>query len=266
MKISVVLPTYNRGHVIGRSIQSVLDQTIPVSEIIVVDDGSTDNTEEVVRSFDDDRIQFIRTPENKGAAAARNLGVKNARYEMIAFHDSDDEWRRDKMEKQISYINDHPGCRFVYCAFIKHFEYSDLIIPDMNDGTKLEGDILAQLLYQNTISTQTILMERSLLNEIGGFDESLKSQIDWDMVIRVAKVCPIGFVPEVLVDLASSPDSITSNRGNYYQSRCLFLKKYMNDYLSTNTFDKTIESILIMAEEDNVLEQVKKLMLTYMSA
>jgi len=89
--VSVIIPTYNRAHTIGRAIKSVLNQTYQDFEIIVVDDGSTDNTEEVVKSFRDKRIRYIQHKKNKGAAAARNTGIKSAKGKYIAFQDSDDD-------------------------------------------------------------------------------------------------------------------------------------------------------------------------------
>ena len=99
--ISVIIPTYNRADFIGRAIESVLDQTYQDFEIIVIDDGSKDNTENIVKSFDDTRITYIRLKDNKGAAVARNTGIGTARGKFIAFQDSDDEWLPQKLAKQM---------------------------------------------------------------------------------------------------------------------------------------------------------------------
>jgi len=106
--VSVIISTYNRAHLIGRAIQSVLNQTYQDFEVIVVDDGSTDNTEEIVKSFNDPRIRYIRHEKNKGAAAARNTGIKAARGKYIAFQDSDDEWLPEKLEKQMKVFENAP--------------------------------------------------------------------------------------------------------------------------------------------------------------
>ena len=102
IKVSVIIPTYNRAKLIKRSILSVLNQTYQNFEIIVVDDGSADDTKSVVESFNNPKIRYIRHDINKGQSAARNTGIKNAKGKYIAFQDSDDEWLPEKLEKQMS--------------------------------------------------------------------------------------------------------------------------------------------------------------------
>ncbi len=99
--VSVIIPTYNRANLVSRAIKSVLNQTYQDFEIIVVDDCSEDNTEEIVKSFNDSRIRYIKHKKNKGGSAARNTGIKRARGKYIAFLDDDDEWLPSKLEKQI---------------------------------------------------------------------------------------------------------------------------------------------------------------------
>ena len=108
--VSVIIPTYNRGYRIAHSIQSVLNQSHSELEVIVVDDGSTDDTRELIAAIGDSRIKYHRLEENRGAANARNVGVSLASYDIIAFNDSDDIWHPDKLEKQLSYWKDNPEC------------------------------------------------------------------------------------------------------------------------------------------------------------
>ena len=243
-----------------------MEQTYPVSEIIVVDDGSVDDTEQVVLGINDNRIIYLKQKENKGNAAARNIGVQSARYDMIAFHDSDDEWRRNKIQKQVEYYETHINCRFVYTEYVKHFLSYDMVIPDPEVNGKKEGRMLDELLYQNTVGAPTILMDKSLFKEVKGFDENMKNLVDWDFAIRISQKTDIGFLPEVLVDVAVSTDAVTSDRSGYYLSRCYMLRKYRDDYLATGTFNDTVESIMVMAYEDGVLEQVKNMLLQYISS
>ena len=266
IRISVVIPAYNRAHTITKTIQSALSQTYPVSEIIVVDDASSDNTEQVVKAIDDDRIRYCCLEKNKGASGARNHGVAQARYETIAFLDSDDTWRPEKMEKQIAYLESHKQCRFVYCAFVRHYSSWDQIIPDMESGRKLEGDILSDLLIDNTVSTQTIVIQKDLFEEVGGFDESLRRLQDWDLAIKCSKLGFIGFVPEVLVDAPLLDDALTSNMDAYFESRCKMMQKYRQEYLATDTFNIAAASILELAQKFNMLESVQEMLLQYISS
>ncbi len=261
MNISVIIPTYNREGTIVKAIESVINQTYPVSEIIVVDDGSSDNTEKVVSAIGDDRIVFFRQPENKGAGAARNRGVTLAKNGMIAFHDSDDVWHKDKIAKQVKYKEEHSEYGLIYSAYVRHFPSSDLVVPDMNEGIRLEGSILPEILYKNSVGTPTVLMEKKIFEDIGGFDESLRCLEDWDMVIRAAQKTEFGFVPEILMDAGYLNDGVTSDQEEYYKARCRMMQKYRNEYLATDTFNKTAEVILAMAYEDNVFEQVKNMLL-----
>ncbi len=266
IRISVVIPAYNRAHTITKTIQSALSQTYPVSEIIVVDDGSSDNTEQVVKAIDDDRIRYFRLDKNRGASGARNHGVAQARYEMIAFLDSDDTWRPDKLEKQIAYLDSHKQCRIVYCALVRHYPSWDQIIPDMESGRKLEGDKMSDLLYDNTVSTPTIVMQKDLFDEIGGFDESLRRLQDWDLAIKCYKLGFIGFVPEVLVDAPLLDDALTSNMDAYFESRCKMMQKYRQDYLTTGTFNIAVTNILELAQKFNMLDKVQAMLLRYISS
>ncbi len=265
MKISVVIPTYNRAHMIAKAIKSVQDQSYPVNEIIVVDDASTDDTSKAFQSINDENIRYYRLDRNKGAGGARNFGVSKAQYDMIAFLDSDDTWHPDKIEKQIKLKNDNADLRLIYSAYERIYDSSREIHPDMNDNRMLDGDMLSQILFENTVGTPTILMEKSLFDEIGGFDEELRSLEDWDMVIRAAKMTEFGFVPEVLVDALYLNDGVTANMDEYFKSRCLMMQKYRQEYLDTNTFNDAAGSILALAQKFNVLESVQVMLLQYIS-
>ena len=114
--VSIVMPSYNTGSVIADSIRSVLDQTYPCFELLIVDDCSSDNTDEVVASFHDPRIRYFKNSVNSGAAYSRNLALREAKGKWIAFLDSDDLWRRDKLEKQIAFMRER-NCHFSYTAY-----------------------------------------------------------------------------------------------------------------------------------------------------
>ena len=266
IKISVIIPSYNRANTIVRAIESARGQSYSVSEIIVVDDASSDNTSETVQAIDDNRIRYCCLEKNRGAAGARNYGVSQARYDMIAFLDSDDIWHSDKIEKQVELKKKNADLRLIYTAYARIYDSSEEIYPDLSGNIRLDGDMLSQILCENTAGTGTILMEKSLFDEIGGFDESLRSLEDWDMVIRAAKKTPFGFVPEVLADALFISDGITSNMDEYFRSRCLMMKKYRQYYLDTDTFNLAAGSILALAQRLNMLEHVQAMLLQSISS
>ncbi len=277
--ISVVIPTYNRSGSIVKAVESVLNQTYPVAEVIIADDCSQDDTAEVLRQIQDERLRYCRLPENRGAGGARNFGVEKAQFDLIAFHDSDDLWFHDKIEKQIAYWERHPDCGLVYCAYEMRLAYGIRhVVPDMEkqdspearkvmDGRSvLEGRILKPLLVRNTVGAPTVLMRKAVFEEVGGFDESMRSLEDWDFIIKVSKEHEIGFVPEVLLKAASSEGGVSSNLGAYYQSLCYMLRKHRAEYMQTGTLQVMAKYILESAERDGLLSQVEKLLLHYMGS
>ena len=148
-RVSVILPTYNRAQLIAQAIQSVLDQTYQDFELIIVDDGSKDETEEVVNSFDDERIRYARHEENKGANAARNTGIAMARGEYIAFQDSDDKWLPEKLERQMRiFLITSTDIGVVYTGCWRVEGTQKTYFPSPNIKQK-EGNLHNQLLKGN---------------------------------------------------------------------------------------------------------------------
>lgn len=266
-EVSVIIPTYNREKTIKKSIDSVLCQTYPVREIIIADDCSTDGTEQLIVSWEDDRIRYCRLPENRGAGGARNYGVKQAKSELIAFHDSDDEWLPTKLEKQMNLWCEHQEYGLIYTAYRMHLMYGiEHIVPNLDRNEELYGDIFKYLLVQNTIGAPTVLTRKSIFEEVGGFDEKMKSLEDWDFALKVAKKWQIGFVPEPLLEVAQTQGGVSSKQAEYYQNRCYMLRKYRQDFLVTNTFERTVEGILSQAKADGILEQIEKMIMLYLSS
>lgn len=186
-KISVIIPTYNREQMIKEAIESVLSQTYKDFEIIVVDDGSTDNTKKVLGPYKD-KIKYLRR-ENKGAAAARNTGIKHARGKYIGFLDSDDLWRPTKLEKQVEILDKYKDISVVYSNFIKIDENNRII--NTSDIKKYfpSGYIFREILLRKATCflVQTLLMRKKCFEEIGYFDTELKKGHDRDMIVRLAR-------------------------------------------------------------------------------
>lgn len=268
-KISVIIPTYNRSQKLEKSIRSVLEQTYTDLEIIVVDDGSEDNTQEVVRSIQDRRIQYLKLDHNQGAAAARNEGVRRSNYSLIAFQDSDDVWRPEKLERQMAYWIEHPYYAMVYCPYSMHYDRGEEVQEDFSpniEETKagMEGDIFVQLLIRNSIGTPTMLMRKECFWEAGGFNPALKSLEDWDFAIRFSERYAIGYLDKILVDVYSSEGGISSGVGAYYDSRCRMIAKYEEKMDENGILDTVLGDLFLRAERRGVLEMVKEMLLMYL--
>ena len=215
--VSIVLPAYNRAGTIAAAIASVLRQTWTDFELIVVDDGSTDGTLAAAARVDDPRLRLVDGRVNRGAAGARNLGAAMAKGCWIAFQDSDDEWLPEKLAKQMARLAEAgEAVAGAYCGLLTLGWLDDA--PDARMAVRYvpepgvaqaEGDILAPLLFDNLISTQTLVVRRDRFEALGGFDGGSAAFEDWDFAIRLAQAGPIAFVDEPLVHQRLSPNSIT---------------------------------------------------------
>jgi len=218
--VSVIIPTYNRAKLLGRAVHSVLSQTFADFELIIVDDCSTDNTEEMIRGLTDKRIKFIRHEENRGAPAARNTGIKNARGAFIAFLDSDDEWSPQKLEKQIElFLHSSPSTGVVYakCQVINEIR-NEIIVWDFN----LRGNLYHNFLKEPFLDFITPLIKRECFNKIGLMDENVLAYQEWDTFLRISQYYEFDFVPEILTyyyihrDEAISRSTLRATQGYNY--------------------------------------------------
>ncbi len=238
-KVSVILPTYNRATLIGRAVESVLNQTYRDFELIIVDDGSTDDTEKVVKSFSDERIYYTKHKVNKGAAAARNTGLKLAKGELIAFQDSDDEWLPEKLEKQVKVIQTgSPKLGLVYHN-MKSFPLNDgssvtwvpiHITPE--DGIVYSHFLSEFIRPEWGIAMQTTVIKKECFNRVGGFDERLRRCIDTDLFIRISKYYYFYHIDEPLVNFSYMvPGGIRTDDMAAIRGQELILNKYNGDLL-----------------------------------
>jgi glycosyltransferase involved in cell wall biosynthesis len=196
--VTVIIPTYNRAHLLSRAIRSVLCQTFQEWELIIVDDGSVDNTEEIVKSFSDPRIRYIRHQANRGSSAARNTGIQMARGKYIAFLDSDDEWLPEKLEKQLNIFensDDEVGVVYTGAVFIDDENGKQRI-----KKPRAKGWIFIEELAFNPVgSTSRVMVKRECFDKCGGFDEEMPCHEDWDMWIRLAEQYKFDYVEDPLV-------------------------------------------------------------------
>jgi glycosyltransferase involved in cell wall biosynthesis len=194
--VSVVIPTHDRAHLVGRAITSVLQQTLADWECVVVDDASTDATGETVRSFRDPRIRYLRHEVNKGASAARNTGVQAARGEYVAFLDSDDEWLPDKLARQIELFGSsevHPGV--IYTAA---YRVNSVTAETRLTRPRLRGDVFRDVLLRQQVNLTTVIVKADLIRSVGGFDEQLPRGEDRDLFIRLAAVATFDGISDPL--------------------------------------------------------------------
>lgn len=234
--VSVVIPTYNRLHSLPRAVESVLRQTFADFELIVVDDCSKDGTIAYLESIGDPRLRIVRHEVNGGANAARNTGVRAARADWIAFQDSDDEWLVTKLARQVERIRaldpDDYGAN--YCGKIVygrdlegHGPRRAFYMPALSRKT-VEGDLTAELLQHAIISTQTLMVRKALLEQVGGFDEGLRIGQDWELTLRLSRITRIGFVEEPLVMTFVMDDSISLKRVNAAKTWQAILDKHID--------------------------------------
>lgn len=227
--VSVIIPTYNRGNLIVRSVNSVLSSTYQNLEVIVVDDGSTDDTSWKISQIKDERLRYIRYDENKGANYARNIGIKNSRGEYIAFNDSDDIWFEEKLDELVKYLQSLDESYGMVYGDIIRFEdgkNGELAPHDTMKRECIRGNIFEYMLSNMFISTQTVLIKREVLNEVGLFDEKLKRLQDWELFLRISKKYKVGRVPKVMTAAYVQKDSISKNEKNFVETMLYVIDKY----------------------------------------
>ncbi len=194
--VSVIIPTFNRGYCLEESIRSVLEQSFIDFELVVVDDGSTDNTSELVRRFP--AVKLIRLEEkNRGVSFARNRGVVEAQGDWVGFLDSDDLWEQGKLATQVKWIERHPDLQMVYTDEI--WIRNGVRVNPMNKHRKYSGDIFRYCLPLCIVSPSSVLLRAKVLSEVGGFDESMQVCEDYDLWLRIAKRHPFHFIEEKLI-------------------------------------------------------------------
>ena len=243
--VSIIIPAFNAAGYIGDAIESALDQSYPIIEIIIVDDGSTDETRVKVGQYKD-KIKYIYQ-DNRGVSAARNMGIRNAKGEYIAFLDSDDIWLPKKLEKQLQCFSDHSKVGLVFGdselfnqsgTTVRSFLKERKIASLLKDGEIVIHSAFERLLDENFIPTSTVILKRDLVEGINGFDESLKSVEDRDLWLRVAWNVPIACVPEVLSRKRSHGENISSDRVEAYVSQIRVLEKVMNHPVMSEGLDQ----------------------------
>lgn len=231
MHISVVIPTYNRSAVICRAIDSVLRQTRPADEIIVIDDGSTDDTLPLLSSRYAKQITIVESPKNAGVSTARNIGIRRSGGDWIALLDSDDEWLAGKLASQEQALQLDPH---LLCHTEEIWIRNGRRVNPMNKHAKHGGDIFMDCLPLCAISPSSVLIHRDLINSIGNFDESLPACEDYDLWLRICSKHSVLFVetPQLL-KYGGHEDQLSKQHWGMDRFRVKALQKI----LTSNTLD-----------------------------
>lgn len=210
-KVSVIIPTYNRAHLIGDSIKSVLAQTYRNFELIIVDDGSKDNTAEVIAAFTDPRIRYVYQP-NCGRSIARNHALSLATGKYVTFLDSDDLYRPDKIGLQVDYLNSHPGVGMVYTSAHCINDHGEMLTHEYI--ASVSGLIYGSIAFFTpvTITLPTVMTYKAVMDHVGGFDEGLHRFEDTDMWRRISKSYRIDAMPDFTCLLRTHDDNSLLNQ------------------------------------------------------
>jgi glycosyltransferase involved in cell wall biosynthesis len=209
-KVSVIIPAYNRCQMLKQAVDSVLSQDFTDFELIVSDDGSTDNTQEMLRAYGN-RILVIRQ-ENKGVSAARNRGIVSASGDLIAFLDSDDLWMPEKLSEQVAFFNANPDG--LICQSEEIWIRNGVRVNPKKKHRKLSGMIFEASLLLCLVSPSAVMMRRSLFDEVGLFDETLPACEDYDLWLRIGCRYPIFLIDiPLIVKRGGHSDQLSAEPG-----------------------------------------------------
>lgn len=227
-QVSVIIPVHNGANFVARAINSVLDQTILEWELIIVDDGSTDATPQVVKTFTDSRVKYVYQ-SNQGPNAARNAGIRISQGKNIAFLDADDWWLPAKLQAQLDRLSEYPEAGLVYCSTL-------LVTPDgeliLGEWALVEGNAFKPLLFKNIVSgsASSIMIPKKVFERVGLFDEDFRRVEDWEMWLRIAATFPFAAVHQPLVYVTNRPGSNGKDCFAMHASQLAVLEKAFGSY------------------------------------
>lgn len=225
-EVSVIIPTYNRAQKVTRAVASVLYQTFPDYELIVVDDGSRDGTAEALSPFPSRVLRLVHE-ENRGVSAARNTGILASRSPLIAFLDSDDYWLPEKLAAQAAFFRDHPEA--VACQSREIWIRKGRRVNPRKKHLKPSGDIFIPSLRLCLVSPSSVMMRRSLFDEVGLFDEAFPVCEDYDLWLRITCKHPIHLLDrDLVIKEGGAPDQLSKSMPGMDRFRIMALLKVLN--------------------------------------
>jgi len=236
-KVSIIIPTYNRAHCISSTINSALNQTYPNIEIIVVDDGSNDGTAEAVSDFGSKISYFYK--QNGGVSSARNFGITKSSGELIAFLDSDDIWLPEKLEKQVTYLNNNLDFGMVLCdCFYVDSKGIRTGISNRRSVLPHDGYLFREILLNPSLLPSSVLVKKTLLVQVNSFDENLRTAEDLDLHIKLSQLTKIGLLEEPLLDFMRGHDGL-SILSSTYDDHVYVIERFFN--LNGSGIDKAVQ-------------------------
>ena len=241
MKISVIIPTFNRTDFICKTIESVLNQTVKADEIIVVDDGSTDDTQKKVKQYD---ITYIYQ-ENSGVSSARNQGIKKSKNEWIAFLDSDDIWLCDKLKSQIKFHKQNQNILISHTN--ERWIRDSKELKQKSHHQKPSGFCFLDNISFCKIGPSTVIMHKSIFDNIGYFDEDLRLCEDYDLWLRVTQNYKIGYIDKKLTHkIAGHDDQLSFSTFGLDRFRIAALEKHIDSKYKTQILNELIKKCNIL--------------------
>jgi len=225
----VIIPTYNRASLVTSAIKSVINQTYQDYEIIVIDDGSTDNTLDVLAAYSD-QIKYVLLPHSGNPATARNAGLSIAEGEYVAFLDSDDEWLPEKLERQVQILNSNPEIGLICSnALVRYHGREQMDQLYLHPDWGFSGSVLPELLERNFIITSTTIIRRAILEKTGAFCQlpALTAE-DYDLWLRIASLSNIHFIPDALAiytEYSGSNLRFTRKVSQHWQGHLIILDR-----------------------------------------
>lgn len=227
-KVSIVTPTFNRAEFIREAVESVLGQTMPDWELLIVDDGSTDTTREVLAPYQTDpRIHYLYQP-NQGQSIARNNALAKARGDCVGFLDSDDLWCADKLERQLALFDKHPDVDIVHGDESMIDEQGQEISREIM--RRYSGRITPQLLADNSVSITTALVRRKCFDEMGGFQASHGVADDYDLWLRFSARYRFHYEPGIVASYRVMEDQISSDKRRRFAANEMIIKNFLAKY------------------------------------
>ena len=248
MNISVIIPTYNRADVLSRALDSVFAQTTPPYEVIVVDDGSSDDTATLMQQHYPDCTYLQQ--ENRGVSSARNLGIQHANGEWLAFLDSDDEWLPGKLAEQVELLQQQPEQRICHTEEI--WVRNGTRVNAMKKHTKTGGYIFKRCLPLCVISPSAVMIHRDIFDQVGLFDENLPACEDYDLWLRICARHSVAYVetPQI-IKYGGHDDQLSQKHWGMDRFRLVALEKIINSGVLAN--DDLNAAISMLQKKANIL-------------